>query len=258
MDRGAERGSGPAPDWHAPAASGPVRAVLRLPGSKSMTNRALVLAALADGPATIRDPLRARDTDLMAAALRALGATIEAAGGSSDDGASPAPSWLVTPAAPGGAGPAPAGSGRRATVNVGNAGTVLRFVPPVAALTAAEVDFHGDDRASARPVGPLLAALRELGATIDDGGRGAIPFTVRGRGGVRGGAVTLDASASSQLVSGLLLAAPRFDKGAEIRHDGPRLPSAPHLAMTVQMLREAGADVETGSRKPGGTGAVGP
>ncbi len=297
MDRGAERGSGPAPDWHAPAASGPVRAVLRLPGSKSMTNRALVLAALADGPATIRDPLRARDTDLMAAALRALGATIEAAGGSSDDGASPAPSWLVTPAAPagagpggtarggtgpggtarggtgpggtahggtgpggtahGGTGPAPAGSGRRATVNVGNAGTVLRFVPPVAALTAAEVDFHGDDRASARPVGPLLAALRELGATIDDGGRGAIPFTVRGRGAVRGGTVTLDASASSQLVSGLLLAAPRYDKGAEIRHDGPRLPSAPHLAMTVHMLREAGADVETGSRKPGGTGAVG-
>ncbi len=318
MDRGAERGSGLAQDglaqdWPAPAASGPVLAVLRLPGSKSMTNRALVLAALADGPATIRNPLRARDTDLMVAALRALGARIEAASGSADDGPAAASCWLVTPAAtggtapggtragaapggtrpgaapggtapgdtragtapgdtragaapgdtrpgtaPGGTRPAHAGSVRRLTVDVGNAGTVLRFVPPVAALAVADADFRGDDRASARPVGPLLAALRELGATIDDGGRGAIPFTVRGRGGVRGGAVTLDASASSQLVSGLLLAAPRFDKGAEIRHDGPRLPSAPHLAMTVQMLREAGADVETRSRAPGGAGAVGP
>jgi len=310
MDRGAERGSGLAQDglaqdWPAPAASGPVLAVLRLPGSKSMTNRALVLAALADGPATVRNPLRARDTDLMVAALRALGARIEAASGSADDGPAAAAScWLVTPAAtggtapgdtradtapggtrpgtapgdtrpgtapggtgpgtapggtgPGGTRPAHAGSVRRLTVDVGNAGTVLRFVPPVAALAVADADFRGDDRASARPVGPLLAALRELGATIDDGGRGAIPFTVRGRGGVRGGAVTLDASASSQLVSGLLLAAPRFDKGAEIRHDGPRLPSAPHLAMTVQMLREAGADVETRSRAPGGAGAVGP
>ena len=177
----------------------------------------------------------------------------------------------MTPARPGGAladstkpdGPGPASAGnadgpRSATVDVGNAGTVLRFVPPVAALTTADVDFRGDDRASARPVGPLLAALRELGATIDDEGRGAIPFTVRGGGAVRGGTVTLDASASSQLVSGLLLAGARFDKGAEIRHDGPRLPSAPHLAMTVQMLRAAGADVETGSWPREGTGAAGP
>lgn len=275
MDRGAAHGTGPAGgprahDWQAPAASGPVRALVRLPGSKSMTNRALVLAALADGPTTIRNPLRARDTELMAAALRALGAEIAA---HDHDGSRPVPSWLVTPAARGaataadvaqaGAMPAHPGSARggarlRAAVDVGNAGTVLRFVPPVAALTAADVDFRGDDRASARPVGALLAALRELGATIDDEGRGAIPFTVRGRGAVRGGAVTLDASASSQLVSGLLLAAARFGKGAEIRHDGPRLPSAPHLAMTVQMLREAGADVQTGCTSRDGTGDGGP
>ena len=94
-------------------------------------------------------------------------------------------------------------------------------------------------------MGPLLAALRELGAVIDDGGRGAVPFVVRGRGGISGGTVTLDASGSSQLVSGLLLAAPRFGKGAEVCHEGPRVPSAPHIAMTVQMLRDAGADVET-------------
>ena len=138
-----------------------------------------------------------------------------------------------------------------AAVDVGNAGTVLRFVPPVAALTRADVEFRGDDRAAARPVGPLLAALRELGAIIDDGGRGAVPFLVRGRGGVRGGTVTLDASGSSQLVSGLLLAAPRYGKGAEIRHEGARVPSAPHIAMTVQMLRDAGAEVETGNRGRG-------
>ena len=123
----------------------------------------------------------------------------------------------------------------------------MRFVPPVAALTAATVEFHGDARASQRPVAPILAALRELGAVIDDGGRGAIPFAVRGTGSLAGGAVTLDASASSQFVSGLLLAAPRFDKGVEIRHRGRRVPSAPHIAMTVQMLRDAGAEVETAS-----------
>ncbi len=280
MERGAEQGSeqagaARAGDWLAPAASGPVRALVRLPGSKSMTNRALVLAALADGPTTIRNPLRARDTELMAAAVRALGTEVAANDVAANDngGSRPVPCWLVTPAArgartaaglaPGGARPAHAGRAgggarRRVTVDVGNAGTVLRFVPPAAALTTADVRFRGDDRASARPVGPLLAALRELGATIDDDGRGAIPFTVRGRGAVRGGTVTLDASASSQLVSGLLLAAARFDKGAEIRHDGPPMPSAPHLAMTVQMLREAGADVESGSLQRGRTGAAGP
>ena len=141
-------------------------------------------------------------------------------------------------------------------MDVGNAGTVLRFAPPVAALTSVRVEFHGDARAAQRPVGQVLAALRELGAVIDDGGRGAIPFTVHGGGALPGGAVTLDASASSQFVSGLLLAAPRFDKGAEIRHRGGRAPSAPHIAMTVAMLRDAGAEVETWARErdtPAGT-----
>ena len=218
--------------WHAPAAVGELRAAVRLPGSKSMTNRALVLAALATGPARITGPLRARDTLLMAAALRALGAAID-----TGDDAGRA-DWLVTPGRQAGV----------AAVDVGNAGTVLRFVPPVAALTSADVEFSGDARISARPVGPLLTGLRELGAVIDDGGRGAVPFTVRGRGGVRGGTVTLDASGSSQLVSGLLLAAPRYDKGVEIRHAGPRVPSAPHIAMTVRMLRAAGAQVEADTR----------
>ncbi|HTW00770.1 MAG TPA: 3-phosphoshikimate 1-carboxyvinyltransferase [Streptosporangiaceae bacterium] len=228
-------------DWLAPAATEPVSACMRPPGSKSVTNRALILAALGTGPTTITGPLRARDTELMAGALRALGASIDETGSGGEPGSNgetrsdgEAEAWQVTPGQPGGP----------AVVDVGNAGTVLRFVPPAAALARADVEFRGDARASKRPVGPLLAALRELGAVIDDGGRGAIPFIVRGRGAVSGGTVTLDASGSSQLVSGLLLAAPRYDKGAEVCHRGPRVPSAPHIAMTVQMLRDAGANVE--------------
>jgi 3-phosphoshikimate 1-carboxyvinyltransferase len=212
--------------WDAPGAADPVRARVALPASKSITNRALVLAALGEDPAVIGNPLRARDTLLAAAALRSLGAEI-------DDQESP-PTWRLRPGQP------PAGSAVR--VDVGNAGTVMRFLPAVAALTRATVRFDGDPRARQRPVGPILAALRRLGARIDDGGRGAVPFTVHGGGALRGGAVTLDASASSQLVSGLLLAAPRFDEGVEIRHEGPPVPSAPHIAMTVRMLRAAGAD----------------
>ena len=211
--------------WTAPAAAGPVSARILLPASKSITNRALVLAALSDRPAQIANPLRARDTLLAAAALRTLGTSIEES----------ARGWRVTPGQP------PAGS--RVSVDVGNAGTVMRFLPAVAALTSATVHFDGDERIRQRPVGPILGALRELGARIEDQGRGAAPFTVFGQGRVRGGAVTLDASGSSQLISGLLLAAPRFEEGIEIRHQGPTIPSAPHIAMTVRMLEAAGADV---------------
>ena len=230
QDSGGQVTAGPAsagrePPWEAPQASGPLRARVRVPGSKSMTNRALVLAALAAGPADILNPLLARDTLLMADALRALGATVDTR----------ATAWRVSPG----------WTASDARVDVGNAGTVMRFVPPVAALASVATEFHGDPRASQRPVGAIISALREIGAVIDDGGRGAIPFTVHGTGSLAGGAVTVDASASSQLVSGLLLAAPRYDKGLEVRHRGGRAPSAPHIAMTVQMLRDAGAVVET-------------
>ncbi len=242
-------------DWLVPRAAGPVRALVRLPGSKSMTNRALVLAALADRPTLISGPLVARDTQLMADALRALGCRIEELAGT----------WRVEPASlgagpagsgqPGAGQPAQPGAGRPGIgVDVGNAGTVLRFVPPVAALTGADVTFLGDARVSQRPVGPLLAALRELGVAIFDDGTGAIPFVVHGRGSVPGGTVTIDASASSQLVSGLLLAAPRFDAGAEIRHCGAALPSAPHIEMTVRMLRACGADVRAVDDEAPGAG----
>jgi 3-phosphoshikimate 1-carboxyvinyltransferase len=224
--------------WPAPTAGGPVSAHIRLPASKSITNRALVLAALSDGPARIANPLRARDTLLAADALRAMGTAI------TDDAGT---GWHLTAGQP--------AAGSRVGVDVGNAGTVMRFLPAVAALTSAAVHFDGDARARQRPIGPILAALRDLGARIDDGERGAVPFTVFGRGAVRGGTVTLDASGSSQLVSGLLLAAPRFDAGIEVRHEGPPVPSAPHIAMTVRMLRAAGADVT--ELRPGAGGRDG-
>ncbi|TVZ04069.1 3-phosphoshikimate 1-carboxyvinyltransferase [Trebonia kvetii] len=215
--------------WLAPSALGPVRATLRLPGSKSITNRALILAALSDSPSLVHGVLKARDSSLAIAALRALGCTVE------ENGADAA----ITPGA------LPLGSA--VSVDVGNSGTVMRFLPAVAALTPAAVAFDGDPRARERPVGALLSALRTLGVSIDDDGRGALPFTVHGTGSVPGGPVTLDASGSSQLVSGLLLAAPRFTNGVEVRHSGPPVPSLPHIEMTVRMLRDAGASVEAGS-----------
>ena len=219
--------------WRAPAAHGPVRATLRLPGSKSITNRALILAALSDSPSVLRGVLQARDTSLAIAALRALGCTID----SRDT------EVRVTPGTP--------AQGSTVRVDVGNAGTVMRFLPAVAALAAADVAFDGDPRARERPVGALLTALRTLGVAIDDDGRGALPFTIRGAGSVPGGPVTLDASGSSQLVSGLLLAAPRFAAGVVVRHEGPPVPSLPHIEMTMRMLRDAGATVEAG---PAGSG----
>jgi 3-phosphoshikimate 1-carboxyvinyltransferase len=257
MDTARQDPGGQPLPWAAPQADGPLQARLRVPGSKSMTNRALVLAALAAGPTGILNPLLARDTLLMAGALRALGATVDT--GTADDAGAEGTGTTQATGATGTAEGAGTTEGRGAAawrvspgwatsparVDVGNAGTVMRFVPPVAALASVPTGFHGDPRASQRPVGAIISALRELGAVIDDGGRGAIPFTVHGTGSLAGGAVTVDASASSQLVSGLLLAAPRYDKGLEVRHRGGRAPSAPHIAMTVQMLREAGATVET-------------
>jgi 3-phosphoshikimate 1-carboxyvinyltransferase len=214
--------------WPAPRAAGPLDAVVPLPGSKSVTNRALVLAALADGRSTVRRPLRSRDTELMAAALRGLGVDVT----DTADG-----DWVVD-GVPGPLEP------RERVLDVGNAGTVARFLPPVATLARGEVRFDGDLRVRERPLGPLLAALRALGADLDT--VDALPLVVRGTGRLPGGSAELDASQSSQLVSGLLLAAPRFEQGVTVRHRGGRLPSAPHVAMTVEALRAAGAQVDDG------------
>ncbi|MET7336248.1 3-phosphoshikimate 1-carboxyvinyltransferase [Nonomuraea sp. NPDC005650] len=214
----------PAPHWPAPTATAPVTATVPLPGSKSVTNRALVLAALADGPGVVRRALRSRDADLMASALRALGATLTPA-----DESATAVDWHVTP------GPIRGG----ASIDAGLAGTVMRFVPPVAALADGPVSFDGDPHARKRPMGPILDALRSLGARIDND---ALPFTISGP--LVGGEVTLDASGSSQFVSGLMLTAARFEKGITIRHVGPPVPSQPHIEMTVEMLRAAGVTVD--------------
>ncbi len=188
-----------------------------------MTNRALILATLSVTSARVIAPLRARDTLLMASALRSLGASIF------QDGAD----WVVRPA-----------ELRGGAVDCGLAGTVMRFVPPIAALAAGETVFDGDPHARTRPMNTLIDGLRQAGAAVDDRGSGRLPFTVLGRGSVAGGLVELDASASSQFVSGLLLAAARYDKGIEIQHVGGPLPSLPHIDMTVAMLRAAGVSVD--------------
>lgn len=221
--------------WPAPLADGTVHATVTVPGSKSVTNRALVLAALAAEPGWVRRPLRSRDSQLMSDALRALGVGIEeTASSSSGDGAG-GEAWRIIPAALHGP----------ATVDVGNAGTVMRFLPPVATLAAGDIRFDGDPRSYERPLGQVISALRTLGARIDDDGRGALPLTVQGGGALEGGVVEIDASNSSQFVSALLLSAPRFNQGVEVRHVGTTLPSMPHIRMTVEMLRAAGAQVDT-------------
>jgi len=197
--------------WTAPSATGPVSATVRLPGSKSMTARALVLSALATGPSTLHHPLRARDTELMAGALRGLGTY---ASTTNDQ------RWLIRPRPL--VGPA--------HVDVGLAGTVMRFLPPVAGLADGPVTFDGDPRARARPLGPLVSALRAVGVDIEGD---ALPLTVRGTGRVPGGEVTLDASASSQFVSGLLLAGAAFERGIVVRHVGPPVPSARRRSATA-------------------------
>ncbi|MEU7293809.1 3-phosphoshikimate 1-carboxyvinyltransferase [Streptomyces exfoliatus] len=216
--------------WPAPYARGAVDATVTVPGSKSVTNRALVLAALASEPGWLRRPLRSRDTLLMAEALRTLGVKIEE--GVGPDGSGEA--WRIIPS--------PLRGG--ATVDVGNAGTVMRFLPPVTALADGPVRFDGDPRSHERPLHGVIDALRALGARIDDEGRGALPMTVHGAGGLDGGTVEIDASSSSQFVSALLLSGARFNQGVEVRHVGTRLPSLPHIRMTVDMLRAVGAQVD--------------
>ncbi|NGO67377.1 3-phosphoshikimate 1-carboxyvinyltransferase [Streptomyces boncukensis] len=223
-----------APHWPAPAAPGPVDATVTVPGSKSVTNRALVLAALSAEPGWLRRPLRSRDTRLMADGLRAMGVEIEETASSPTLAAGTGEAWRVIPAPP----QAPA------EVDVGNAGTVMRFLPPLAALADGPVRFDGDPRSYERPLHGVIDALRTLGARIDDAKRGALPMTVHGSGSLTGGTVEIDASSSSQFVSALLLSGPRFNQGVEVRHTGRALPSLPHIRMTVDMLRAAGAQVD--------------
>lgn len=212
--------------WLAPYRDTPLDGDLLIPGSKSLTNRVLILSALADGPSVLTRPLGSRDTALMIGALTALGAGVERNG----------IEWTITPSAWTGRDPV--------DINCGLAGTVMRFVPPVAALSSAVVRFDGDEHARVRPMSTIIGALRALGADIDDEDRGSLPFTLSGSGGLKGGLVEIDASASSQFVSALLLAGARYEHGIDVRHTGTPVPSMPHIDMTVAQLRLRGVDVD--------------
>ncbi|OAN43551.1 3-phosphoshikimate 1-carboxyvinyltransferase [Microbacterium sp. H83] len=214
----------------APTTSDPVRATVTVPGSKSLTNRELIIAAIADGPGRLVSPLHSDDSRRMVDALRALGVGIEEVEGSGEFG----PDLVVTPAKLLGG----------TTVDCGQAGTVMRFIAPLAGLAQHDVHLTAHETALHRPMGGLISALRDLGVDIDDEGTWALPFTIRGHGRIRGGRVEIDASASSQFVSGLLLAAPRFDVGLHLVHTGDHLPSLPHIDMTIEALSRRGIRIE--------------
>lgn len=221
--------------WSAPTARGPVHGTVSVPGSKSVTNRALVLAALstADGSGSaparrrVRGAARSRDTSLMIGALSALGTetTVTDGRGGTVDVAVTAPARF-----------------RGGRVDCGLAGTVMRFVPPLAALADAPVTLDGDPQARRRPMGGVVAGLRGLGVRVDGD---SLPLTVSGGPVPRGGETVLDASGSSQFVSGLLLSGARYAEGVTVCHRGVGgVPSLPHIAMTVAMLRACGVTVE--------------
>lgn len=210
--------------WKTPRASRALSATVPLPGSKSLTNRELVLSALANEETLLTAPLHSRDSKLMIEALQSLGVKIEQ---NTNGDLLVIPKPLVGPA----------------TIDCGLAGTVMRFVPPLAALADGEVRFDGDAAARRRPMHTTIDSLRALGVDVDDAGTGSLPFTLKSTGAVRGGDLTIDASASSQFVSGLLLSAARFEQGLTLRHEGEHLPSLPHIEMTLDTLANRGVKV---------------
>lgn len=218
--------------WPVPRACAPVRATCAVPGSKSLTNRFFVLAALAHNPSTITAPLVSRDTVLMMDALTALGARFTRVG----DQVTVTPVDSQAEVAPTAQRTSPA------SIDCGLAGTVMRFVPPVAVATGQTAHFDGDPQARVRPMDTILDALATLGATVESA-HGFLPFTVSGHPGTLGSRVDVDASKSSQFVSGLLLSAARFPHGLTVTHTGPAVPSVPHIAMTVETLRQYGVVV---------------
>ncbi len=213
--------------WRAPfRGNNPINAAITIPGSKSATNRALIQAALAKTPSTLRKPLHSRDSALMISGLRAIGCAITQ---------EPNGDLQITPGKFFGP----------ASVDVGNAGTVMRFLPPVAALANGLIHFDGDARSHERPVGPVIRALEELGVTIEHGGKYSLPLTINGSGAIKGGTLEIDASASSQFISALLLIGPVTQIGITIKDIGKTLPSLPHIEMTIAMLQTFGAKLES-------------
>ena len=213
-------------NWSAPSAKRPIHSTVSIPGSKSATNRAFVLAALGDSISKIHKPLLARDTELMLQALEKLGCTITR----SNEIIEITPMKRVH---------------QDLAIDVGLAGTVMRFVPPLAALTAGVVHFDGDQRARNRPMKTLIDSLKALKISVDDESSGSLPFSIVSDGNVQGGEITIDASESSQFISALLLASAKFSNGLTIKHVGNKLPSLPHIEMTIDMLNQVGVKVSS-------------
>jgi len=221
-------------NWSAPFRGGltsvgePVNAKITIPGSKSATNRALILAAIAKTPSRLRKPLSSRDADLMVKGLQRLGCKIYEI--KTEQGFD----YQITPHKLSGP----------TQIDVGNAGTVMRFLPPIASLATGLVHFDGDARSHERPLEPVIKALEQLGASIEHGNKYRLPLTINGSGEIKGGEVEVDASASSQFISALMLLGPATKNGLTIKNIGKTLPSMPHIEMTIQMLRQFGATVE--------------
>ena len=221
-------------NWSAPFRGGltsvgePVNAKITIPGSKSATNRALILAAIAKTPSRLRKPLSSRDADLMVKGLQSLGCKINEI--KTEQGFD----YQITPHKLSGP----------TQIDVGNAGTVMRFLPPIASLATGLVHFDGDARSHERPLEPVIKALEQLGASIEHGNKYRLPLTINGSGEIKGGEVEVDASASSQFISALMLLGPATKNGLTINNIGKTLPSMPHIEMTIQMLRQFGATVE--------------
>jgi 3-phosphoshikimate 1-carboxyvinyltransferase len=203
--------------------AGPLVARLAAPPSKSVTNRALVCAALADGTSRLRGALGGDDAEAMAAALGELGAPVDTG---------PA-AWTVQ------------GSGARlhspsGPLDARLSGTTMRFLTAVATLAPAGATVGGQPPLLRRPVGPLVGALRALGAELTD--RGGFPPVTAAGGGLAGGQARLDASASSQFASAVLLVAPYARRAVRLRADGLGAPA--YVALTAALMRDFGATVD--------------
>jgi 3-phosphoshikimate 1-carboxyvinyltransferase len=208
-------------NWHAPTINGAINSTLEIPGSKSATNRAFVLAALGDKNSIITNPLFARDTNLMLEALEKLGCNVVKKSNSVEI----SPMKKVH---------------SEISIDVGLAGTVMRFVPPLAALSSGTSHFDGDERARNRPMKTLIESLKKLNVKVIDNHQGKLPFSIISDGQITGGEIEIDASESSQFISALMLVGAKFNNGLTIKHVGQNLPSLPHIEMTIEMLKEVG------------------
>lgn len=205
---------------------GLLNAVLRAPGSKSLTQRALLVAALAHGESELGGALLCEDTGYLIQALRELGAAIKENG----------PNLMVR-----GTGGELRNPGRE--LFVGNNGTMLRFLSSALCLGSGKYRLTGSPRLCERPMGPLLEALAELGArVVSERGDGCAPIVVHGSGALRGGSIKLDASQSSQYASSLLLVAPLMREGLELELRGGAV-SRPYVRLTAQTMRAFGVNV---------------